>query len=108
MDDARRHVMFIDMGEVGQDLEELLDLIRLTRSHGRDLLLKPIFVLFSNSDELKSAFEHFRPSERSALEKYFRLEPAESAEGLRDRLEVLHSRITAEWMAKPRSSNSLL
>ena len=111
MDDSRCHVMFIDLvgsERVRRDTEEVLELIRLTRSLGRGLPFKPIFVFFSNDAELRSSFERLNPSERSALERYFRLEPTESAEGLREGLQVLHSRITAEWMARPTSSNSLL
>jgi pimeloyl-ACP methyl ester carboxylesterase len=109
--ESGRCVMIIDFvfsDSNRHDTEHVLDLIRLTRSLGRALPFKPIFVFFSKQDELVQLFERLGSSEKEALERYIRLEPWEAGEDASERLQILYSRVDTEWKERPQSSNSLL
>jgi pimeloyl-ACP methyl ester carboxylesterase len=111
MDDSRCHIMFIDFVAAECDrgeLEQAVELIRLSRSLGRTLSLKPVFVIYSKVVEFRKLVGKLKQLEQDALSRYFFLEQDQSPEQFSKEVNALYSRIVNEWLARPHSSVTLL
>jgi pimeloyl-ACP methyl ester carboxylesterase len=105
MNPSNGHVFFID---ISSHEPEILEFLSITRSFGRALPLKPIFIFYSNEKDLKGFMDRLDQMARKQLSRYYVINKTDSHDDLESRLSVMYDRILSEWKSNPRSSASML
>jgi len=104
------NIFFIDFANhnfTPGKIPDLLNFIEHVRERGRSMARKPLFVAYSNPQELDKFFSSgaLRASEARDLNRYFKLAPGGSSLA---ELQELRRRAEEEWATRPKSSPSRL